>query len=132
MRYPVHKTRFLVVVCAVAYVVFAAPACSVSGNKHLGGIWHTDETYVSGQMVAMEFKLENSFFGNEWSGRWEMMEVLRKGDIHRVKVTDSEIEVVMSDNWTFKGELSSNGETLDARRNALEGPGGIRTLTGCS
>jgi CubicO group peptidase (beta-lactamase class C family) len=104
-----RNTRVLL---SLALVLAASSCFLVVGQNNPEGIWHTEAQYHSGQMVAMEFELQKSFFGRGWSGCWEMMEVMSRGDLKQVQVTDSNIEVVLHANLKFKGALSADGTSL--------------------
>lgn len=95
--------------------VLAVSACSVGcqNTPNISGIWHNEFENIEGQFVAMEFELRQNYISRNWSGRWEMKELMSWGDLKHVLVTDSTIEVDLSASLKFKGVLSTNGTSLD-------------------
>ena len=95
-----RNTRILL---SLAFVL-AASGCSGRdrNTQDASGIWHTEVEHVPGQWVAVEFELRQSFFGRKWSGRWECMEIMTRGELNRVQVADSAVEVDWSASHRFK------------------------------
>ena len=71
-------------------IMLVTTACSLDHSKW-GGIWHTETEVVPGFQPALEFELHKDFFNDEWSGRWEMAELMAFGELHNIEVADSNI-----------------------------------------
>jgi len=87
--------------------------CSIHLNSAHEGIWNTEFENVPGQLVDIEFEIRQSLFGGDWSGSWEIFELMISGNLSNVQVTDSLIEMDLTKNLKFKGSLSEDGGSYD-------------------
>jgi CubicO group peptidase (beta-lactamase class C family) len=97
------------------YLVFAliTSGCSIQFNSAPEGIWHTEFENVPGQLVDIEFEVRQSLIGGDWSGRWEILELMISGNLFNVQVTDSLIEMDLTKSLKFRGSLSEDGGAYD-------------------
>ncbi len=112
-----QKTISLLVIVLAVVSILTAAGCR--NSLDVSGIWHSEVEYVPGQMVAIDFELQKGFFDSEWSGRFEMMEALDYGELSRITVSDSTVDIHFQNGLKFTGVVSADGNSL---RGTLHAP----------
>jgi CubicO group peptidase (beta-lactamase class C family) len=87
-------------------------SCSEERNNW-EGIWHTKIEYIPDLYSSFDLELNKGSLNGEWSGHYEVVELLDSGEIPNVKVTNLNIEMDFGYGQIFKGILSNDKRSLE-------------------
>ncbi|MCE7073019.1 beta-lactamase family protein [Dyadobacter sp. CY327] len=92
-------------------LLLSAASCSSDESK-LMGIWHTELEAIPQLKSAFDLELNHDFFGDKWSGRFEIAETMTEGNLSSVKVDGSKITLDLGQGAMFKGNLANNKQQI--------------------
>ena len=94
------------------FTVMINVACSVD-RYEWEGVWHSKAEFVPGLPLAVEFELEKNLFSDQWSGRWQVPELMVSVEIPSIKITSNEIKMDFGPDGQFKAELNESSTLLE-------------------
>ncbi len=105
----VIRTGHYLISVVLLLVIFS---CSEEKNNW-EGIWNTKIEYFPGLLSDFDLELNKGLFNEEWSGRYEAIELLDSREIPNIKVANLNIELDFGYGQIFKGKLSHDKRSLE-------------------